>query len=90
MIDLLSSHAYSTFYGGLSGKMSEQAGVWLDRPFTPGTFHQSVEQFDRLMREITRRHDDVRHVTDHQRRQHIAGSDGSPVYTCERVHSRMR
>jgi len=49
--------------------MTESAAT-LSRPFTPQTFEQRVEQFNKLMDEITRK--DVE-ATQDQRRQFIAG-----------------
>jgi len=52
--------------------MSKHTAVWLDRPFTPTTFRENVEKFDRLIGEITSR-DDVQPTHD-SRRQHTAGA----------------
>ena len=53
-----------------SWKMSDRA-AWLCRPFTPHSFRRSVDEFDRLMKEITL--SDVQATPD-ERRQHIAGA----------------
>jgi len=49
--------------------MAESAAT-LSRPFTPQTFEQRVEQFNKLMDEITRK--DLE-ATQDERRQFIAG-----------------
>ena len=43
----------------------------LDRPFTPNTFQRSVDAFDRLMKDITRK--DIE-ASPEERRQFIAGA----------------
>ena len=51
--------------------MCEPAADVPSRPFTPRTFRRSVDEFDRLMAQITRKDDDS---SPDERRQFIAGA----------------